>query len=467
MELNIDKYSTFELKEIFQLPNSHIDITILQKNLYDKIEQIKNLDEEDLPEDKEILMEFYTKSFFKLLKNLHLINQEYIKDSSIINEYQDAFGNKQGNIYNNNLDKDNLNRESINIKENLLPPMTKNLTVQENNNFIYPHNNHSSINTFNSHLKSGIINPLIRKAFKRILNINTKFRDNYTITDSTNFIIQLPSPIKKVASIKLIDTQFPQTVYTISDKLGSNLFFIEIDSSGIILPIDISNGSYNEISIVETINNHPNMIAANITLSFDENNGLMTFTQNTGLNFKLNFSYDKVLEYYNKNYPNKKLFCNNLPSNIFKDQLTLGWILGFRGYYIKPISVEYNNCNNNLVNNKISFQYSNNNTYTGESLFDGHGSKYFLMSINDFQKNHNNIFISPFKYQTISDNNILAKIPTNCCNDYSNNYSERIYFGPVDLTRLDIKIYDEFGRIIDINNADYSFTLELELVYDL
>ena len=28
-------------------------------------------------------------------------------------------------------------------------------------------------------------------------------------------------------------------------------------------------------------------------------------------------------------------------------------------------------------------------------------------------------------------------------------------------------IYDEFGRIVDINNADYSFTLELEVIYDL
>jgi len=32
---------------------------------------------------------------------------------------------------------------------------------------------------------------------------------------------------------------------------------------------------------------------------------------------------------------------------------------------------------------------------------------------------------------------------------------------------VEIKIYDEFGRIVDINNADYSLTLELEIVYDL
>ena len=28
-------------------------------------------------------------------------------------------------------------------------------------------------------------------------------------------------------------------------------------------------------------------------------------------------------------------------------------------------------------------------------------------------------------------------------------------------------LYDEFGRIVDMNNGDYSFTLELEYIYDL
>ena len=45
--------------------------------------------------------------------------------------------------------------------------------------------------------------------------------------------------------------------------------------------------------------------------------------------------------------------------------------------------------------------------------------------------------------------------------------SEYIQKKLVDITKLEIKIYDELGRIIDINNADYSFTLELDLIYDL
>ena len=33
--------------------------------------------------------------------------------------------------------------------------------------------------------------------------------------------------------------------------------------------------------------------------------------------------------------------------------------------------------------------------------------------------------------------------------------------------KLQITLYDEFGRIVDFNNADYSMTIELEVLYDL
>ena len=62
---------------------------------------------------------------------------------------------------------------------------------------------------------------------------------------------------------------------------------------------------------------------------------------------------------------------------------------------------------------------------------------------------------------------ILAKVTTDCCKKCCVEQPERIYFGPTDIARLEIKIYDEFARIVDINNADYSLTLELEIIYDL
>ena len=38
----------------------------------------------------------------------------------------------------------------------------------------------------------------------------------------------------------------------------------------------------------------------------------------------------------------------------------------------------------------------------------------------------------------------------------------RRYKVPVDIQKLTIKLYDDYGRIIDTNNMDWSFTLEFE-----
>jgi hypothetical protein len=42
----------------------------------------------------------------------------------------------------------------------------------------------------------------------------------------------------------------------------------------------------------------------------------------------------------------------------------------------------------------------------------------------------------------------------------------RKYNGPVNIRNLQIKILDKFGSTINLNNMDFSLTLELELLYE-
>tara|TARA_B100000214_G_C23704648_1_gene506885 strand:- start:315 stop:692 length:378 start_codon:yes stop_codon:yes gene_type:complete len=106
--------------------------------------------------------------------------------------------------------------------------------------------------------------------------------------------------------------------------------------------------------------------------------------------------------------------------------------------------------------------------YTGEGIYDFQGTRYFLLLVNDYQHNHGTSIISPFKEDMLSDNNILAKLSTDCCKTSSCcEHVERKYFGPVNLTKLEIKLMDEYGRILDMNNMDYSLSFELEILYDL
>jgi hypothetical protein len=393
MDLNIENYS---IEDIFNILN--IDSKVIQKNdlsydiLYNKlqikIDKLRNIDINEISEvseNKAQLVDFFYQCFIKINKLLE-VNQQ----NSVI--------------------------------------------IQDNHNIIN-HNETKKEEYYSVNYKSGLINPLTIKSYKKVIAIDTRFRDNYEGTSSTNFIVNLPTNLKKVLSMQVVNYQLPYTIYSVSKKAGSNSFYVNNNL------IEIMDGGYDESFLIQEINSK---LPEDIILSYNPINSKFSFTSES--NFSLNFDY----------FENNEMYYN-LANNISKNQLTLGWIMGFR--------------NNNIVKNgkNILKKYEGANSYEAENCFDGGVSnKYYLLSVNDYQNNHNTAFDSAFKYQSLTDNNILCKM-TNSKEDGMKTilYPKRIYFGPTNINKLHIKVYDEFGRILDVNNADLSIELECEILYDL
>ena len=81
---------------------------------------------------------------------------------------------------------------------------------------------------FNSN-SSCIIEKSVRKnKMSKLLNINSRFRNNYYSTKSTDFSIQLPFQIKNVINMSLESTEIPHNFYSFSSELGTNEFTIEM-----------------------------------------------------------------------------------------------------------------------------------------------------------------------------------------------------------------------------------------------
>jgi hypothetical protein len=81
----------------------------------------------------------------------------------------------------------------------------------------------------------------------------------------------------------------------------------------------------------------------------------------------------------------------------------------------------------------------------------------------------NNVFVSAFD-KIVLDTNILARINMKNQNIVSEKKlitEPRKYFGPVDIQRLRIRLFDEHGRIMYMNDTNYSFCLLFKLMYDL
>jgi hypothetical protein len=130
--------------------------------------------------------------------------------------------------------------------------------------------------------------------------------------------------------------------------------------------------------------------------------------------------------------------------------LKLGWLMGFRNGY-----------------------YENNTTYVSEGIINLLGPRYIYLVVDDFNNSVLDGFYGAFT-SSILNKNILARISLQgsvfnyLSKDNFNLISTtRQYFGPVDIQKLQIQLLDEYGRILNLNNMDYSFCLTFQTVYDL
>jgi hypothetical protein len=292
----------------------------------------------------------------------------------------------------------------------------------------------------------GTINPLEKRILRQNINIDTRFRDNYYTSLSSNFHLDLPIRLTQVVSLQLAAMEWPSTWYTISKIFGNNCFLVE--SGGSSLLITIPDGNYNYLILQTYLNNFVSTAPApfnQLQFLVDLNtplgstplggSGKMVIGSTTGtLSFSLNFLVDQNGN-EDKGTP--------LP-------LKFGWLIGFReGIYI------------------------NNTTYISEGLVDLVGCKYIYLVVDDFNNSVNDGFYGAFN-SSILNKNILARITIQGSiysiqsqNNLNIITTPRQYFGPVDIQKMQIQLLDEYGRILDLNNMDYSFVLQFQTIYDL
>ena len=128
------------------------------------------------------------------------------------------------------------------------------------------------------------------------------------------------------------------------------------------------------------------------------------------------------------------------------------------------------------IGNNLGFiknMYYETTTYTADTIIDTASIRYIYLAVDDFSNRSNNHFISVFNNSYMSPD-ILARVSVNGSyyslimeNDFNIVSEPRIYFGPVDIQKLRIRLFDDRGRILQMNNSNFSFCLNVKLLYDL
>lgn len=439
-DLEIYSYNYFELLELFKIKNDFNNSNKTTMN-----EKIKIIQQKLTPE----YYYFYFKAYkiisfiYFLFDNGIILNADdekielYVEKIKTINSFEnfdalDILNKLNIHIPKNNEKSDLISVDNIGKKilyDNIAPPQ---IQEQKYTNKVG--------STFSNAVAPGYLNAIKRVTYFFNLNLNTCFRSNYYNSNPCNFQYIIPAEIKNVVSLRLASIEIPNSWYLFSKIKCNNIFEIEINNNGTITnyEIVIPDGNYDNNTLINYLNN--------------------TYFYNSGTTTDLIYIEYSIDDYSSKSkfkltglYPSNFCFTIKFRKDTNNNLMnTFGWIIGFRLATYKTIT----------------------NYIESEGIFDGGGDRYIYVSIDDYQYNNNTLNMVCFD-NSIMEKNIIAKIPMvngklsliiddNTCPLTKT----RKYNGPVNIRNLFIKILDQFGEIIDLNNMDYSLTLELEILYE-
>lgn len=417
-DLNINNYTINDLRDMFDLPENY------------------NRDMMDIKE---------TKLVDNIIKNKNITEEMRLK---IV-----AFLLNAKNILNNHISNNNSNDSSNNNKKQLVKTHTTEITKQSLNltdlesiddHMVQVRNSDGNELSFDR----GFINPIRKRTITRTITIDSRFRESYYNSPSTNFNIQLPLVIENVLNMSLSSIEMPTSYYVISEQYQNNFFTLTVNGESKV--ITISSGNYTTSSLTYYINTQ--------LVTYGSPFQYINFAVNIGTGFGgsgqtlIGIDPDKpagvIIDSIELNFQADKQGNDDRRTPL---TLKFGWIMGFR--------------------NGI---YSGNLNYVSEAIMDISGPRYFYLAVDDFNNNNNNaLFYTAFN-SSVLNKNILGRFPLNTSlysmllqNNVNVVVLRREYFGPVTIRNLKIELLDEFGRTVDLNYMDFSFSLILTIAYDL
>jgi len=284
-----------------------------------------------------------------------------------------------------------------------------------------------------------------------IYNIDSRLRNKTIYPKSSNYKYLFSKIIKNCIELKLSSIEIPNTIYLFSNNKNNNIFTLKIKHNtwigiehdkniyNFVLPDGnyLTNDIYNKINeyFIEIVNKSvlencsdpdcPDEILSdtekiiNMKIVLDTNSGKFKFECASNNIFTLEFpkayydkSFGQLIGFTEENYVDKQ---NIISENIIN---TTG-----ENYYFLKVN-NYGNVHMSTIYNNINYDEK---TYLSKIIFN---KSQFEMIYND----------SEYVTKTV------------------------LFNQPINISYLDISIRDIYDNIIDLNGADYSFTLEFKII---
>jgi hypothetical protein len=210
------------------------------------------------------------------------------------------------------------------------------------------------------------LNPLIKQTIKRVISIDSQYRNISTSPLTTSFSFDLSEPLRDVVSLKLYSIQIPYTWYTISKSYGSNFFYLKGNSPGLYddkysYKISIPPGNYDQTSLPNAINSAfqdlSNSIASDVNFNGVQLVSYNKSTARTTIALNIQNTFNET--YYSLYFPQW-----TSPDISSSRVTTIAGYLGFnqQTYYSNAIGSNQTKYTTQTINSQINQDYLLDNT---------------------------------------------------------------------------------------------------------
>lgn len=224
-------------------------------------------------------------------------------------------------------------------------------------------------------VKRGKINPDLKNTITRLINIDSAYRVITPTSTTDNYSLILSEPLLNVISISLYSIEVPQSWYTFTVLKGTCVFMVNVilnsTETVITLEIVIDEGNYTPTSLQTEVVHKLNLAFASVYLSITASSEYNANTAKITLVFTTDSSdiYTIQLVWLDDTNTNLKMLYNRYNVN-------LGWILGYRIPVVTCTRKE------DPVQNIF--------VAPAVALIDTSGTKYVILSLEDYKTNRLN-----------------------------------------------------------------------------
>ena len=282
---------------------------------------------------------------------------------------------------------------------------------------------------------------------KHIINVDSRFRTNL-VDSSTDFSYRFTNPYKNVIKVRVASVEIPNAWYDFDYEQFHNTFFTicacDITNVQRTVTIKIDDGNYGAVDLVTTIQAQFDTKLQSLGLFFNlypDPFSLKVTIVHRGVSVPGGTSPTATAKPFKVNFTSKPLLLQPF-------DFGLGYNLGFMNTLYTGNTV--------FDSSGTMIQYS----ITSESIINVAPDPYIFLAINNneavTQQTNDNSFEALAKIIVRGDKNLMI------FDDGSTLLSnDIIYPSPVDLRFIKVRLLDVYGRPLNLNYCNFSFSLEI------